>query len=565
VDGEVEAEHDVLVVGAGCAGMRAAIEAHDAGADVALISKIHPTRSHSGAAEGGINAALGNASDDDPEKHAFDTVKGSDYLGDQDAIEVLCQEAPEDVYQLERWGAVFSRTEDGRIAQRPFGAAGEPRTAYAADITGHVLVHVLYEQVMKREIPAYEEFFAWKLVLNDDRCQGVICWDIVNGGLKTIGAKTIILATGGAGRLYTGTTNAYACTGDGMALALRVGVALEDMEMMQFHPTTLAPTGVLITEGCRGEGAYLLNAEGDRFLKRYAPNAMELASRDVISRAEQTEIDEGRGVNGNVLLDLRHLGAEKIIERLHGTRELSMVFAGVDPIHEPIPVRPGAHYHMGGVDTDAWGQTELEGLYAAGEVACVSVHGANRLGGNALMETITFGKRAGRHAAEWALSHTTVEVPPSVEADTERELAELLDRTEGERPWQIRDELASTMHENFGVFRREDQMEEEGRLIERLRERYERVIVDDKGTLFNNDVTQALELGFLLDLAECMVISGLARKESRGAHARPYDYPERDDESYLRHTITKLDAFGTPELSWKPVTITKWQPMARTY
>jgi succinate dehydrogenase / fumarate reductase flavoprotein subunit len=561
----VEAEHDVLVVGAGCAGMRAAIEAHDTGADVALISKIHPTRSHSGAAEGGINAALGNASDDSPEEHAFDTVKGSDYLGDQDAIEILCQEAPDDVYQLEHWGAVFSRTEDGRIAQRPFGAAGAPRTAYAADITGHVLVHVLYEQVLKREIPAYEEYFAWKLVINDDRCQGVICWDIVNGGLKTIGAKTIILATGGAGRLYTGTTNAYACTGDGMALALRAGMALEDMEMMQFHPTTLAPTGVLITEGCRGEGAYLLNAEGERFLKRYAPNAMELASRDVISRAEQTEIDGGRGVNGNVLLDLRHLGAEKILERLHGTRELSMVFAGVDPIHDPIPVRPGAHYHMGGVDTDVWGQTELEGLYAAGEVACVSVHGANRLGGNALMETITFGKRAGYHAADWALSHTTIDVPPSVEADTERELKELFDREDGERPWQIRDELALTMHENFGVFRREDQMEEQGRIIERLRERYEQVVVDDKGTLFNNDVTQALELGFLLDLAECMVISGIARKESRGAHARPYDYPDRDDKNYLRHTITKLDAFGQAELSWKPVTITKWQPMERTY
>jgi succinate dehydrogenase / fumarate reductase flavoprotein subunit len=561
----VEAEHDVLVVGAGCAGMRAAIEAHDTGADVALISKIHPTRSHSGAAEGGINAALGNASDDSPEEHAFDTVKGSDYLGDQDAIEILCQEAPDDVYQLEHWGAVFSRTEDGRIAQRPFGAAGAPRTAYAADITGHVLVHVLYEQVLKREIPAYEEYFAWKLVINDDRCQGVICWDIVNGGLKTIGAKTIILATGGAGRLYTGTTNAYACTGDGMALALRAGVALEDMEMMQFHPTTLAPTGVLITEGCRGEGAYLLNAEGERFLKRYAPNAMELASRDVISRAEQTEIDGGRGVNGNVLLDLRHLGAEKILERLHGTRELSMVFAGVDPIHDPIPVRPGAHYHMGGVDTDVWGQTELEGLYAAGEVACVSVHGANRLGGNALMETITFGKRAGYHAADWALSHTTIDVPPSVEADSERELKELFDREDGERPWQIRDELASTMHENFGVFRREDQMEEQGRIIERLRERYEQVVVDDKGTLFNNDVTQALELGFLLDLAECMVISGIARKESRGAHARPYDYPDRDDKNYLRHTITKLDASGQAELSWKPVTTTKWQPMERTY
>src|SRR5437764_7786918 len=321
----VDAKHDVLVVGAGCAGMRAAIEAHDAGAAVALISKIHPVRSHSGAAEGGINAALGNASEDDPETHAYDTVKGSDYLGDQEAIEILCQEAPGDVYQLEHWGAVFSRTEDGRIAQRPFGAAGAPRTAYAADITGHVLVQVLYEQLCRRDLLVYEEYFAWRLVENDGRCQGVICWDLLGGGLKTIGAKTVILATGGAGRLYTGTTNAYSCTGDGMALAYRVGVPLKDMEMMQFHPTTLAPSGVLITEGCRGEGAYLLNSEGERFLKRYAPNAMELASRDVISRAEQTEIDEGRGVDGNVLLDLRHLGADKINERLHGTRELSMV------------------------------------------------------------------------------------------------------------------------------------------------------------------------------------------------------------------------------------------------
>ncbi|HEY7729996.1 MAG TPA: FAD-binding protein, partial [Gaiellaceae bacterium] len=414
--------HDVLVVGAGLAGMRAAIEAHDKGANVGIVSKLHPTRSHSGAAEGGINAALGNASEDDPEKHAFDTVKGSDYLGDQDAIEILCNEAPEDVYQLERWGAVFSRTEDGRIAQRPFGAAGEPRTAYAADITGHVLIHVLYEQLMKRDLQVYEEFFAWRVVLDDGRCQGVICWDLVNGGLQVISAKTVILATGGAGRLYVGTTNAWACTGDGMAMALQAGVPLKDMEMMQFHPTTLSPTGVLITEGCRGEGAYLLNSEGARFLKDYAPNAMELASRDVISRAEQTEIDEGRGVNGNVLLDLRHLGAEKILERLHGTRELAMTFAGVDPIYEPIPVRPGAHYHMGGIETDEWGATELQGLYAAGEAACVSVHGANRLGGNALMETITYGKRVGRHAADWAQSHTTVTVPESAQADAEREL-----------------------------------------------------------------------------------------------------------------------------------------------
>ncbi|HEX9351541.1 MAG TPA: FAD-binding protein [Gaiellaceae bacterium] len=560
----MEETHDVLVVGAGLAGMRAAIEAHDLGADVALISKIHPVRSHSGAAEGGINAALGNASDDDPEKHAYDTVKGSDYLGDQDAIEILCNEAPDDVYQLEHWGAIFSRTEDGRIAQRPFGAAGEPRTAYAADITGHVLIHVLYEQVMKRDLRTYEEFFAWKLVIDDDRCQGVIAWDLLNGGLKTIGAKTVIIATGGAGRLYQGTTNAYACTGDGMTMALRVGVPLKDMEMMQFHPTTLSPTGVLITEGTRGEGAYLLNSEGERFLKRYAPNAMELASRDVISRAEQTEIDEGRGVEGSVLLDLRHLGAEKILERLHGTRELAMTFALVDPIYEPIPVRPGAHYHMGGIDTDVDGKTELEGLYAAGECACVSVHGANRLGGNALMETITYGKRSGAVAADWALTHTTVAVPPSVESDAQRELKTLLDRREGERPWRIRDELAKTMHENFGVFRREKQMKEQEQIVGYLRERYENVFVEDKGEVFNNDLTQALELGFLLELADCMLVSGLARKESRGAHARPHDYPDRDDENYLKHTIVRwID--DRPVLDWKPVTITKWQPEERTY
>jgi succinate dehydrogenase / fumarate reductase flavoprotein subunit len=291
---------------------------------------------------------------------------------------------------------------------------------------------------------------------------------------------------------------------------------------------------------------------------------MELASRDVISRAEQTEIDEGRGVDGNVLLDLRHLGADKILERLHGTRELSMTFAGVDPIYEPIPVRPGAHYHMGGVDTDVWGRTEMEGLYAAGECACVSVHGANRLGGNALMETITFGKRSGRHAAEWALANTVVEVPASAEVDAERDLRELLDRSQGERPWQIRDELAVTMHENFGVFRREEQMERQGEIVASLRERYERVVVDDKGQVFNNDLTQALELGFLLELADCMIVAGIARKESRGAHARPQDYPERDDENYLRHTLVTLDD-DRPQLDWKPVTMTKWQPKERTY
>jgi succinate dehydrogenase / fumarate reductase flavoprotein subunit len=560
----VSARHDVLVVGAGLAGMRAAIEARDAGADVALVSKLHPTRSHSASAEGGINAALGNASEDDPQEHAFDTVKGSDYLGDQDAIEILCEEAPGDVYQLENWGAVFSRTEDGRIAQRPFGAAGHPRTAYAADITGHVLVQVLYEQVVKRAIPVYEEYFVWRLVESGGRCAGVLGWNLVRGGLEAIPAKTTILATGGAGRLYAGTTNAYACTGDGMALALRAGVPLKDMEMMQFHPTTLSPTGVLITEGCRGEGAFLVNRDGERFLKHYAPQAMELASRDVVSRAVQTEIDEGRGLDGNVLLDLRHLGAERILERLHGTRELSLVFVGIDPVYDPIPVRPGAHYHMGGVDTDVWGRTTLDGLYAAGETACISVHGANRLGGNALMETITFGRRAGRHAAETAGSAREPSVPDGAMRDAEGELAALLGRVDGERPWSIRGELATTMHVNFGVFRRGSGMEEQERVVEGLRERYHRVVVEDKGDIFNNDLTQAIELGFMLELAECMVVAGLARKESRGAHARPDDYPERDDAQFLRHTLVTL-ADGAPELDWKPVTITKWQPAVRTY
>src|SRR5437763_2464425 len=300
--------------------MRAAIEAHDAGADVAMVSKLHPTRSHSGAAEGGINAALGNAADDSPETHAFDTVKGSDYLGDQDAIEIFTREAPGDIYQLEHWGAFFSRRDDGKLAQRPFGAAGSPRTVYAADITGHVLIQVLYEQLVKRDITVYEEYFAWKLVENEGRCQGVICWDLLNGGVKTIGGVTTVLATGGQGRIYRTTTNAYACTGDGTAMALRLGLPLKDMEFMQFHPTTLYPTGILLTEGCRGEGAYLINSEGERFMKKYAPNALELASRDVVSRSEQTEIDAGRGINGSVMLDMSRIGVGGIMGRMPGAR-----------------------------------------------------------------------------------------------------------------------------------------------------------------------------------------------------------------------------------------------------
>jgi len=566
----MEVMHDVVVIGAGCAGMRAAIEAFDTGADVAVVSKLHPTRSHSGAAEGGINAALGNAADDSPEQHAFDTVKGSDYLGDQDAIEVLATEAPGDIYQLEHWGCVFSRAEDGRLAQRPFGAAGSPRTVYSADITGHVLIHVLYEQLMKRmeqgPMRVYEEYFAWKLVEEDGRCVGAICWDLLEGGLKLVTGRSVVLATGGMGRIYRVTTNAYACNGDGMAMGLRAGVPLKDMEFMQFHPTTLYPSGVLITEACRGEGGYLLNKDGERFMARYAPNALELASRDVVSRSETTEIEGGRGVNGSVLLDLRHLGAERIVSRLPGSRELATTFAGVDPIYDPIPVRPGAHYHMGGVATDNWGATELPGLYAAGEVACVSVHGANRLGGNSLMETITFGRRAGRAAAEHALSSNPAgaEVSDAPLVDAERELTTLLERREGERPWKIRDDLGSSMLDNFGVFRYPERMEAQLEIMEGLRERYEHVVVEDKGEIFNTDLTQAIELGYMLDLAWCMVQAGRAREESRGSHSRPGDFPERDDERFLKHSISRWTEDG-PELSYDEVRMTKWTPEVRTY
>ncbi len=564
----VEAKHDVLVVGAGCAGMRAAIEAHDAGADVGVISKLHPTRSHSGSAEGGINAALGNTAADSPETHAFDTVKGSDYLGDQDAIEIFTAEAPGDIYQLEHWGCVFSRNEEGRLAQRPFGAAGSPRTVYSADITGHVLIQVLYEQLQKRMaegMTVYEEFFAFRLVIDDGRCTGVISWDLMGGGVKLLTGNAVILATGGCGRLYRATTNAYACTGDGMAMALRAGLPLKDMEFMQFHPTTMYPSGILITEGCRGEGGYLINKDGERFMKRYAPNALELASRDVVSRSETTEIEAGRGVNGSVLLDLRHLGPEKILTKLPGSRELAMTYAGVDPIYAPIPVRPGAHYHMGGVETDEWGATEVEGLYAAGEVACVSVHGANRLGGNSLMETITFGRRSGRAAAEHARAAVGSTPNEAARADAERWVRGLLENTSGERPWQIRDELGQSMLDNFGVFRHPDRMATQQGILRGLRERYERgVVIEDKGDVFNTDLTQAIELGYLLDLADVMLQAGLDRKESRGAHSRPYDYPDRDDENFLHHSISRWNGDG-PELAHKAVRMTLWEPTVRTY
>ncbi len=557
--------HDVIVLGGGLAGMRAAIEAKRAGVDVAVISKLHPTRSHSGSAEGGINAALGNATEDSPESHAFDTAKGSDYLGDQDAIEIMCREAPDDIYELEHMGAIFTRSADGKIAQRPFGAAGAPRTIYSADITGHVLIHVLYEQLIKYDIKVYEEFFATKLVVDNGQCAGVIAWDTQRGGLHAIEANHVILATGGVGRMYYGTTNAYACTGDGMSLAWNAGAPLKDMEFMQFHPTTLKSNGVLITEGCRGEGGYLRNKDGERFMAHDAPKAMELASRDVVSRAEWREIADGRGVDGCVMLDLTHLGWKKIKTRLPGSRELAMDYAGVDPIEQPIPVRPGAHYVMGGVDCDVWGETMVPGLWAAGEVACVSVHGANRLGGNSLMETIVFGRRAGQATAERVLEQgdTGARIEPSVLAEEDRRIAGILNSTEGERPSLLREELAKTMYDKAGVYRIGAALLECQETVHELRERSQKLRLDDHGSVFNTDLTEALELHSLLECADCLVTSALARNESRGAHSR-LDFTERDDDHWIKHTLNWNDG-GQVRLDYRPVTITKYQPMARSY
>jgi succinate dehydrogenase/fumarate reductase flavoprotein subunit len=559
--------HDVVVVGAGLAGMRAAIAAHEAGVDVALVTKLHPVRSHSGAAQGGINAALGNETEDSTDNHTFDTVKGADYIGDQDAIEILCQRAPLEIYQLEHWGAVFSRQEDsGKIAQRPFGGAGFPRTCYAADLTGLVILHTLYTVCVKYDIPTYEEWFVTDLVTDDDgHAVGVVAYDMIHGTIETIGAKAVVMATGGAGRVYRPSTNAHASTGDAMGMALRKGVPLKDMEFMQFHPTTLAANGVLVTEGARGEGGYLLNKDGDRFMTKYAPNKLELASRDVVSRAEATEIMEGRGIDGCVMLDLRHLGRDRIMERLPQIRELAIAFAGTDPIVEPIPIRPGAHYHMGGVHVDNWGAApHMPGLFAAGECSCVSVHGANRLGGNSLLEAVVFGARAGEASAAYVQEHSAApKVPSNAAADTQARIENLLSRDKGIRQFEIRDELAGVMQEKVGVYRSGPVLGEAKRTVTELRERFQSVVVDDKGKTFNTDLIHTLETGFLLDLADCMVTGAIARTESRGAHSRT-DFTERDDENWMKHTLSYLDD-GEVRLDYSEVAMTKYEPQVRSY
>jgi succinate dehydrogenase / fumarate reductase flavoprotein subunit len=558
--------HDVLIIGAGLAGQRAAYAAVDAGASTAILSKVHPVRSHSNAAAGGINAALNP--EDSWESHAFDTVKGSDYLGDQDAIEIMCREAPNEILELEHMGVTFHRNAEGLLGTRAFGGASAARTYYVADITGQALLHVLYEQLLKRHerLDRYEEWFVTSLVLDGDgRCVGAIARDIRTGTLETFAAKTVILASGGGGQAYQPTTNALICTADGIAQAYRVGAPLMDMEMIQYHPTTLAENGFLITEGARGEGAHLYNADGERFMEKYAPNKMELASRDVVSRAEQTEINEGRGFpDGTIALDITKVPRKRILEALREIVNIGRDFAGTDITREPIHIRPGQHYFMGGVKTDIWGRTVVPGLYAAGEVACVSVHGGNRLGANSLLDTLIFGRRSGEHAAETAATMARVSIPQARLDDEQRWIDSIIARDRGGRRMSaIKEELGQTMNEHVAVFRDQEGLEKALEVVRRLKEEERTAYIDDQGTVFNQDVLAAIELGYMLDTAETIVLGALERRESRGAQYRT-DYPERNDDDWLKHIDISRNG-DQPEVGYSPVTITQWEPQERTY
>ena len=556
-------EHDVLVVGGGLAGLRAALEAQNEGANVAIITKVHPVRSHSNAAQGGINAALTDRGDT-WEEHAYETVKGSDYLGDQDAIEVLAEEAGRAIIDMEHMGVIFSRNEDGQLGTRNFGGQQRARTFFVADFTGQAMLHVMYEQIMKAGTRVYEEWFVSSLIMENGECHGVVAIEMISGKTQLIKAKAVIMASGGLGRLYEPTTNALICTGDGIALSYNAGAPLIDMEMVQYHPTTLKSNGVLITEAARGEGAYLLNSKGERFMEKYAPNMMELASRDVVSRAEQTEINEGRGIDGCVLLDLRHLGRQKIHERLAYINEVSMDFIGIDLAEAPVPIRPGMHYQMGGIKTDFDGATVIPGLYAAGEAACVSVHGGNRLGANSLLDTIVFGRRSGAAAALFAKERPEVRILESRLSLDEDHIKEILSRPDNnDTPAKIRLDMGVTMNEHAAVFRTTEGLQVAQEKIALLKERYKSVPVQDKGSIFNTNLIFALELGVMLDCAETIVIGAKERKESRGAHTM-LDYPDRDDENWLKHIrITSTDK--GPKGDYIPVKITQWEPQIRSY
>jgi succinate dehydrogenase / fumarate reductase flavoprotein subunit len=559
--------HDVLIIGAGLAGQRAALAAAQAGASVGIISKVHPVRSHSVAAAGGINAALGE--DDTWESHAYDTIKGSDYLGDQDAIEIMCRAAPEEILWLEHAGVTFHRDHTGHLGTRAFGGASAARTYYVADITGQAILHVLYEQLMRHHarVDRYEEWFTTDLIQDDGgRCIGAICRNLRDGRLQVFNAKSTILASGGAGQVYKPTTNGLIVTGDGIAQAFRIGARLMDMEMIQYHPTTLAGNGLLITEGARGEGAWLLNAKGERFMERYAPNKLELASRDVVSRAEQTEINEGRGFpDGTVALDVTKVPRRRTLEALREIVNIGRDFAGVDITREPIHIHPGQHYIMGGVKTDVHGRTSISGLYAAGEVACVSVHGGNRLGANSLLDTLIFGRRAGEHAASLMLQIPMPKTPASRVLDTERRIAAIFGRERGgPRVAALKEELGATMNEHVAVFRDAAGLATAHETIRRLKQQEPLAAIDDTGSVFNQDVIAAIELGYMLDVAETIVVAAQERKESRGAQFRT-DYPARNDDQWLKHVDISRNGTDVPHVSYSPVTITKWEPQERTY
>lgn len=562
-------KYDVIVVGGGLAGLMAALGTVDR-YKVAVFSKVHPLRSHSLAAQGGINAALGNvqqSQDDHWEKHAFDTIKSSDYLADQDAVELMCRMGPQIVYELEHWGARFSRTHDGKIAQRPFGGAGFPRTCYAADRTGHVLLHTLYERCLERRIDVFTEWLVTRLVIKDNKVQGILALDYAKGEMEAFSARAVVFATGGYGRVYQNSSNALINTGSGISVAYRAGIPIKDLEFVQFHPTTLTGTNILITEGARGEGGFLINNQGERFMKRYAEQVMELAPRDIVARAISTEIAAGRGFHrSSVHLDLRHLGREKIIERLPGIRHICLDFAAIDPIHKPIPIQPAQHYSMGGIDTNIWGETKVTGFYAAGECACVSVHGANRLGGNSLLETVVFGKVVANRLPMFLSEHPETPGPDYLNQALKNEkirIQQLLSR-EGDLNYiEIRDHLRRVMTSHVGIFREAESLQEAVNILQELRRNYQYVTVKNKDRFYNFELINILELEGMLDLGEIIAHGALARQESRGSHSRT-DFPNRDDENWLRHTMANYTQEG-PQLWYQEVNITRYAPRERKY
>jgi succinate dehydrogenase / fumarate reductase flavoprotein subunit len=592
-------QFDVIVVGAGGAGMMAALYASRT-ATTAVITKLYPTRSHTGAAQGGVCAALANEEEDYPDWHTYDTVKGSDYLGDQDAIEFMCSEAVKAIYELEHMGLPFSRTPDGRIAQRPFGGhtnnlTGKPvrRSCYAADRTGHMILQTLYQQCIKHNVKFFNEYQVIDLIISEGVTAGIVAIELATSELHVFHARSVIFATGGHGRIYEITSNAYACSGDGIAIAMRHGIPMEDMEFFQFHPTGIYKLGILITEGVRGEGGVLINGKGERFMEKYAPHVKDLASRDVISRAMYLEMRAGNGVDDQryLWLDVRPetvnkyavidgrtnpdgtpytVTGEQLLAKLPDIIDFCRTYLGVDPIAHPMPVQPTAHYAMGGIPTDMFGRvfldeknTILPGFYAAGEAACVSVHGANRLGTNSLLDLLVFGKYAGLNAAEYACAAPFPNLPRTADEFARQQLEGLRKCTGEEKVADISDELKSTMMDHVGVFRTEQGMQQALNKIKELKERFKHMRLDDCGKVFNTNLANAWELKNLLDLAEVITCSALARTESRGAHARE-DYPTRDDVRWLKHTLAWLDENGV-RLAYKPVVITQYQPKERTY